>query len=688
MTRMVVLAICAASNEHSSVRNKGGFGYRRLIIPLIRCSDFSCQIRSRLITSPQMTDSKREIPRAQEHVTPPTRLTRQHFALYRGYLDGVSDAQLHASYGDSTGDLRNTRRLIAALRDTLSVLARRAHDTEAAHLLRLRPGSIPLSDDIDGTQAPSLDEFRERVDPEGVFGESELLALYEEEFPPRASPALDRRAARNARLRRRQADALARMEASLVQDPRPDHPVDGWFEPAIAARLSAAGLATIGDVIDRIETKRHRWYAGVPRLGPKGAQRVVDWLRLHAGALTHTLSDRAIVPRRQWTRELSRSVSQDAVAPLEALDVPASLSGAKGTNRLPSALPFDTDLRAICAWLDARSASEHTRRAYRREAERLFLWALIEKRKAMSSLETSDCDEYISVFLADPQPAGRWIAKGRIERCLATWRPFAGPLSGRSRESARAILNAMCEWLVDARYLAANPFAGVDRVVAPPVFESAGRALSIEQWTFVLDSTARDAYSFAEHRDRLALLLAYATGLRRAELAAATTAALSVGRLPDFPDPVWRLSVRDGRRTVLLPPAVLEALVENLSMRGLPDALSCPSGTPILAQTRGGAALSPDGIGKLFKALFANAAGLLDVATPGAGRELARASTHWLRHTHSTHALGLGAPLREIHAGLGHGKLATTALYLQHGEAARLIGTETLLRGSLRAEKD
>src|SRR4029453_8741218 len=74
----------------------------------------------------------------------PNRLTRQHFALYRGYLDGVSEAQLHASYGDASTDVRTTRRLIDALRDTLSVLARRARDTEAAHLLRLRPGSIPL----------------------------------------------------------------------------------------------------------------------------------------------------------------------------------------------------------------------------------------------------------------------------------------------------------------------------------------------------------------------------------------------------------------------------------------------------------------------------------------------------------------------------------------------------------------
>ena len=47
----------------------------------------------------------------------PRRLTRQHFALYRGYLDGVSEAQLHASYGEAGSDVRRTRRLIAALEE-------------------------------------------------------------------------------------------------------------------------------------------------------------------------------------------------------------------------------------------------------------------------------------------------------------------------------------------------------------------------------------------------------------------------------------------------------------------------------------------------------------------------------------------------------------------------------------------
>ncbi|WP_277189163.1 phage integrase family protein [Caballeronia sp. BR00000012568055] len=619
----------------------------------------------------------------------PARLTRQHFALYRGYLDGVSEVQLHASYGDASADVRSTRRLIAVLRDTLSVLARRAQDIEAAHLLRLRPGSIPDLVASAQSVAPALEEFRHRVDPDGVFGESELLDLYREAYPLKASPASDRRAARNARLRRRQAEALARMEASLVQDPKQDHPVDGWFEPAVAARLSAAGLDTIGDVVALIETKRHRWYTRVPRLGPKGAQRVIDWIRLHESALGHTVSQRALVPRRQWAEGAPTPVIADenAVAPLERLLVPAQLDGSKGTNRAAKRVAFDTDIRAITAWLEARSANEHTRRAYRREAERMLLWALLEKQKPLSSLDHDDCAKYITVFLADPQPAARWIAPGRIERCFAAWRPFAGPLSDRSRESARSILSAMFEWLIDAGYLAENPMLGLERASTPPAIDPQGRTLDLAQWNFVLASTEREAYTLAENRDRLALLLAYSTGLRRAELAAATTDALSVGRLADVSGPVWRLSVGNEPRSVLLAPAVMEALHDNLSMRGLPEPLACPAGTPILAQTRGGLDMTPDSVGKLFKRIFTNAGAQLDAMAPGAGRSLMQASTHWLRHTHSNHALAHGAALQEVSESLGHATVATTSLYLRHDDAGRYLGIEGLIRGSSVAKK-
>ncbi|WP_438390717.1 phage integrase family protein [Caballeronia sp. DA-9] len=591
------------------------------------------------------------------------RLTREHFALYRGYLDGVSIEQLHATYGDAATDVRGTRRLIGLLRDTLSSAARRTRDVEATHLLRLRPGSIPDAERVAASALPTLAAYREAVDPNGFHSEAELLELYRAEYSQENAP-LDRRASRNARLRRRQADALARMENSLVQAPQPDHPVSSWLEPAIADRLQRAHIYTLADLLGFIERRGHRWHAGVERVGPKAARRIVDWLSLHADSLGHTLSKRAVTPRRRLASNDPALVRprQQGIVPLEALDVPALLDGSAGTNRMVQpALDcgFDTDLQAINGWLTSRQHSLHTVRAYRRESERLLLWAIHAKGKALSSLSSGDCAEYIETFLIDPQPAARWIGSAKIERTHPDWRPFIGALSDRSRETARAILHAMGEWLVGQDYLANNPFARCASIATGPRIDVAGRSLSRGQWRNVVQSNTRVHYSERELRDFLALSLAYSTGLRRAELARATTSHLvkalsETSRNPD--NLCWQLMVSGPDRRIPIPQSVVELLIASLRTRGLPgNPVACAPHTPLLANFRTGHSLTPDGIGQVFRRVLA-----------GVIPKLARdPSTHWIRHTHSHHALRQGADCREIQARLGHAHLSTTRLYVK-----------------------
>lgn len=626
------------------------------------------------------------------------RLTRQHFALYRGYLEGATFEGLHTVYGEPGTDVRVTRRLVTTLRDTLAVAARRARDIEAAHLLRLRPGSIPLAELHGRDDVPTLEVYRAQVDPDGVYGEAELLALYRGDFPPPPSPAPDRKIARNARLRQRQAAALARMESALVQAPTPDHPVDGWFEPVVAARLQAAGLATLADLLALIQRRHHRWHTEVPKLGPKGGQRIADWLSLHASSLGQELSPLATTPRRQFAPghpALTRPAVTADVAPLESLRVPLELDGSQGLNRAP--LPrhqatVNTDLQAVHAWLATYRASPHTARAYRREAERLLLWAIVAKGKPLSSLNTMDCTEYVDQFLANPQPAARWVGRGRVERFHPDWRPFVGALSARSRETARLILRSMCNWLVGQQYLAANPFAGLRPVAAPAAINVAGRTLTHAQWQFVLQASSRPEYSVAEARDRFALLLSYATGLRRAELAAATTGALTRKGLDGTLEDAWQLTV-EGKggvvRAVPLPYALMLVLRENLVVRGLPaDPQACPPGTPLVWHARTGAALSADGLGQVYKEIFRRAAAKLDARYEGAARDLRRASTHWLRHTHSNHALDAGADLRDVQANLGHASLATTTIYVKSDAARRFRAMDAFFEAALDGTAD
>jgi hypothetical protein len=66
------------------------------------------------------------------------------------------------------------------------------------------------------------------------------------------------------------------------------------------------------------------------------------------------------------------------------------------------ALQADNDWRAINAWLERREATD-TQRAYRREAERPMLWAIVERSKALSSLTSEDATNY-RAFMRHPAP--------------------------------------------------------------------------------------------------------------------------------------------------------------------------------------------------------------------------------------------------------------------------------------------
>ncbi|MBM5621908.1 site-specific integrase [Burkholderia pseudomallei] len=635
------------------------------------------------------------------------RLTPAHFALYRAYLEGLDEAKLHAHYGVPGTDVRVTRRTLATLRDTLTIAARRARDVDAAHLLRLKPGSLPRDAHAGaaaGREVPTLEAFRAEVDPDAFYSEPELVALYVETYPPMSSPALDRKVARNRRLRDRQDAALARMEASLVEAPQPEHALDGWFDARVVARLAGAGVTTFAELLALMRARRQRWYRAVPRLGAIGAQRIADFVAQHPDTLGY-LSPLAVTPRRRLAAghpALQPVPGAFAdVVPLEALRVPAALDGSAGLNRAPvpaHQAELNTDLQAVHAWIAIRGArSEATRRAYRREAERLLLWAIVVKGKPLSSLNTPDCAEYLDIFLRDPQPAERWIGRGRVERFDPAWRPFVGPLSERSRDTARRILNAMGAWLVGQQYLRVNPFAGLPAAPSVPI-DATGRTLTRAQWQYVLQTVLRPVAAFdvaGDHgtnratiaRDAFLLLFAYATGLRRAELAAATTGALTRSVLDGALDDAWSLKVTGkGRRarTVPMPQRLIDALRAQLRARPVPLTLeTAPADTPLIAHLVTGEALHPDVVGRLFKGIFARAADQLAIAYPNAAADLRRASTHWLRHTFANHGLDAGADIRDMQELLGHASLGTTTLYTKADAVRQFQSVEALFNAAL-----
>lgn len=89
-----------------------------------------------------------------------------------------------------------------------------------------------------------------------------------------------------------------------------------------------------------------------------------------------------------------------------------------------------------------------SQKAYRKEAGRLILWAIVERDCALSSLATDDAVAYRG-FLRRPTPGERWIGSSRLWHSVE-WRPFTGALSPRSAAYALNVLSAMFRWLVES----------------------------------------------------------------------------------------------------------------------------------------------------------------------------------------------------------------------------------------------
>jgi site-specific recombinase XerD len=70
---------------------------------------------------------------------------------------------------------------------------------------------------------------------------------------------------------------------------------------------------------------------------------------------------------------------------------------------------------------------------------------------------------------------------------------------------------------------------------------------------------------------------------------------------------------------------------------------------------------------EVTKRFFATAAGSLDDAHPSLAEKLRKATPHWMRHTHATHALESGADLTTVRDNLRHASVATTSIYLHLG---------------------
>jgi hypothetical protein len=316
------------------------------------------------------------------------RVGLHHIAFFRAYLDGLDLSEQADRYLEIGRDARRAQKTVRWLTAELVPAARKRLDFGGARLLKIRPPlirSAPPPAFVAGENAPrrpTLEEFAEAHDPDGFYTERELLALFAREYPEGRQTgedaATERRQARNERLRRRQMAALYELERLLVENPRPDHHVTGWFDTSVALRLADARLHTLRQLVDVVNAIGYRWYRSVPKLGEQGAARIVALLHASEAALGMTIAPSALERPPAYpvvVPGLTREPST-AMGPLELYSPAPEHDGSLGENHAqPSRNKTGafTDREAIYFWLQKYAKKATTAEKYRNEVERLLL---------------------------------------------------------------------------------------------------------------------------------------------------------------------------------------------------------------------------------------------------------------------------------------------------------------------------
>lgn len=556
------------------------------------------------------------------------RLGRHHFAHLRAVaenVDPMESARLYLSIEHGHECVSAHRQVVDAVR----AVARR-HNEAAWRLIGL---SIRVPFDV---TIPSLEDFIAERDLDG-WSESEVAEMYVEAYP------IDAKADRRQKLRAKQLHLIRRLEELAAETPSPSDLIAGWFDDVTAQKMVAAGMLTLAD-LNRKLSAGGRWYGTLPGIGIGKAKRIASHLA-------------TLLPRESQPAKPQFSL---ATAPLNLLTHAPSahqtqvLLQSRGSGQM---LDARNDHEAIEAWIAARAGSEPTRKAYAREASRLLLWLQYEcMGKSLASMQIGDCRDYMAFLQNIP---GKWISRAHASPQENGWAPFRGQLSHRSQQQVVVIIAGLFSWLHSAQYLVANPWVLVNHKTGDDkrgkMLET--KAFSEAAFAEVLSFVDAQVPSPSGSRFRFILRFVEAVGLRSAEL---LNAKLEDIRLePEG----WMMQVHGKgakNRIATIPPQAFAALQTYLFDRGLLGIEAAPPSAPLLASSTD--PLQPIGYQALYETVRSWVSRAVSASKlPTIERlHLAKASTHWLRHTFGTRAIAREVPLDVIQAQLGHASIQTT----------------------------
>lgn len=327
------------------------------------------------------------------------------------------------------------------------------------------------------------------------------------------------------------------------------------------------------------------------------------------------------------------------------------------------------DVEAIAAWLREYKDRPDTFAAYRKESERFLLWVHKVQRLELAALRREHFLAYRD-FMCDPQPRSLWCGPP-APRHSPKWRPFTGPLSSQSADHALRILNGLMNYLVDARYLSANPLT-LSRRRRSRTHRRPDRFLDRRMLDAVLQALEHmprtsDFEQGRYERTRFLFIWTLNQGPRASELARATMGSVYLDRREGRAEWWWRVRGKGGSDIEI--PVLeesLEALVRYRRFRSLLPYPTVGETEPLVAPLRKNRHCSfvdRSLIYRELKSLFREAATIMEDTDPGRAARLRAASTHWLRHTTATRLLDRNVPIRYVSRFLRHADLRTTAIY-------------------------
>ncbi len=361
--------------------------------------------------------------------------------------------------------------------------------------------------------------------------------------------------------------------------------------------------------------------------------------------------------------------------PFESMQPPIHLDGSQGRNRYDNKhcqISAETDWQAIQCWLNEFYDSPQTLRNYRKEAERLLLWSIHQRGKALSDLGREDFQIY-QAFLEDPQPIAIWCG-ARAERSNIKWRPFKGPLSEGSQRQALIIINALFSYLVDAGYLAGNPLSLIrrrNRKLRPQADQaiSQQRYLDHKTWQLLKDHLMNQPQKTPKQinhyqRNRFLFHLLYLMAPRVSEVSSHSMNSFRLYR-----GQWWWFVLGKGEKPGKIPVGdeMLSALMQYRQHLGLTPLPEENDTSPLLRSISGGKGISANMVYRQVKSVVKDAAEAICLDHPVQASVLEKASTHWFRHTSVTHGDDAGIELKYLTRSARHEKIETTAIY-QHAE--------------------